>query len=109
MTVTMAGAVKKRTAPQVSFAISILGKVAEKKSGKSVVFCQTPLGPPPPLPGLVFLVKKIDPHFFCWKMHLQCSKRILRLVPFKNKKKYFLILALFFRGFCSLGLILKRS
>ena len=38
-----------------------------QKRGKSLVFYQTSLAPPP---GLVFSEKKIDPHFFCWKMHL---------------------------------------
>ena len=40
-----------------------------KKRGESMVFYQTPLGPPPPGYGL-FSGTKIDPHFFGWKLHL---------------------------------------
>ena len=47
---------------QVRGHTSIAIRVAGKKIGISVVFCQTPLGPPPF--GFVS-VKKIDPHLFC--------------------------------------------
>ena len=43
------------------------GRLHKWKSGKSVVFCQTPLSPPP---VWHFFNKKIYPHFFCWKLHL---------------------------------------
>ena len=57
-------------------------------------FAKPPSDPPPRF-GL-FSVKKIDPHFFCWKMHLQWPKQILCLVPLKNLKK------ILFHNFCML-------
>ena len=41
------------------------GRVPKKNLGKSMVFYQTPLGPPAPPPGLVFFPrKKLTPIFF---------------------------------------------
>ena len=57
-----------------------------KKIRKKGGLLPTPPRAPPPRFGL-FSVKKIDPHFFCWKMHLQWPKQILCLVPLKNLKK----------------------
>ena len=44
--------------------ISLLGKVSSKKTGKSLVFCQTPPGPPPPTvpqEGIIFVKFKFFP------------------------------------------------
>ena len=39
-----------------------------QKAGKIWSFTKPPPGPPPRVWS--FFQKKIDPHFFCWKMHL---------------------------------------
>ena len=43
------------------------GRVQKKNAAKVWSFTKPPSDPPP---AWSFLRKKIDPHFFCWKMHL---------------------------------------
>ena len=47
----------------------LLGKGSQMKIRKNVVFCQTPLGTPPPT-SLAFFQQKNYPHFFFGKLHL---------------------------------------
>ena len=61
-----------------------LGKVAKKKSGKSVVFCQPPLGPPPaPLFGLFGEIFRWKFFFFIFLME---NQSIMPETDFKQKK-----------------------
>ena len=46
-----------------SFMYALLREGFKKKIGKSMVFCQTPLGPPPPVWSF-FRRKKLTPNFF---------------------------------------------
>ena len=65
----------------------ILNKVREgcgKKTGKNVVFCQTPPGTPPP-PVWHFFKKKISPHFFVENCIFNGRNEFYAWSHFKNK------------------------
>ena len=79
----------------MSLALYVLGKVAKKKSGKSVVFCQPPPGPPPPPPCLVFLVKFSGENFFSL-IFLMENRSIMPETDFFTLKNTFYTWGLFF-------------
>ena len=58
----------------------------QKKSGKSVVFCQTPLGPPPPC--LAFFQKKNLPPFFLLKIASLMAETNFTLGPTSKTNKF---------------------
>ena len=63
------------------------GVCREKNPEKVWSFAKPPsAAPPPPRFGL-FSVKKIDPHFFCWKMHLKWLKQILHKTIYQKNIK----------------------
>ena len=58
-------------------------RLQKKISGKSLVFCQTPLGPPPPLS--FFLKKKIYPYFLVENCIFNGRNEFYAWSHFKNK------------------------
>ena len=65
------------------------GRVREKKPGKNVVFCQTPLGPPPP--SLAFFQKKNLPPFFLLKIASLMAETNFTLGPTSKTNKFHLL------------------
>ena len=70
---------------QVRGHTSIAIRVAGKKIGKSVVFCQTPLGPPPRL--VLFRWKKLTPIYFVRKCINNGKNKFYAWSQSKTKKK----------------------
>ena len=61
----------------------------EKKTGKSLVFCQTPLGPPPPV--WHFSEQKNYPHFFFLKIASLIAETNFTLGPTSKTNKFHLL------------------
>ena len=59
------------------------GRLRKKKTGKNVVFCQTPLGPPPSL--AFFQKKKFTPIFFVENCIFNGRNEFYAWSHFKNK------------------------
>ena len=64
--------------PSLHFILNYIlhkGRVQKKNAAKVWSFTKPPSDPPPRV--WFFFPKKIEPHFFCWKFHLQWPKQIL--------------------------------